>query len=1065
LKKKKKKLMNYAWLTLREIKQNKVGYTLGFLSCLLVVVVVALLMSLLAQAPLIMTKIAETRDGEIDVVLGAGQWTGYSYLNYSRLENVLPRGRSSPRHLWSSDRCRIAYARGREFDPRRIYSFFRPNETDACFGHGETVAPLQTSSAAHIATVCFDHAYPKSVGVNLLVLDSMREARMGLGRSWPFSAVDAGSVLLSRSLARSLGLGDAVRVGDSVTLAVNMDAALGDVWRDVVVRPASSGASVVSALARDDEAALLESARSMYAFAPFRVAGIYESAAGKHASSLERAAVVELGALMRWLAEHLHPALSDAVRARAASLRLADYAPTVAVNVAEPRYALYADADVDAVQHSVVEFASQLVERAGGAQSVRAQLPILHTLEDTLRWFSLFLGVILNVVVALLLFLSSLLIYSLLMVSVETRTRQLGILRMIGMRRSQLVRLLLTQALGFAVPSVCVGLALAQLGLLGAAAAFDAWAGQGASMPASLSAAAALTAAALGLCVPLLASVAPIAAALSRNVHDSIGSTRAAGSQQQGAVEVSAKRNSAHAVPLPALTVGVLLVVLGGSIYYLVPLALLSTNLALLLNLFLLLLAMMMLGLVTLALNAQHMLERAVVFALLCVERVAVRAVVLKNLVAHRRRNQLTTLMFALSLAFIIFLYVSYDVQINSLLYQEQQQRGALLVVEGRSPSARIGAATLAALEAYVDASPHVERGTALSGDVARARSGIWPPPRLLNVGMSVGYDQSVVGVQPSLFRVALDGFAHASRLEDARWLDGDLAAQLYSARGSTRALVGAAYSELLGADEPGDPLLLALRYSSVAGHRYSGTALHRIAASAYMDACPALFFSRYPLLAGATQNLAVSLTTLARLADLGSVDEVPLERFLARTASDDDAALDRVASDLRQIVRLQNVARDGRLGIYDYRDSLEPIEQANVAMLFFFGATIAIAMFVAFFALASSMLTNVREQSREIGVMRALGLPDAWLARIYIYEAFVVVFSSSLLGILIGTLVGWTVSLQRVLFTSLPVPFHFPFVPLLIVVGLSALLAFIAAYAPIRQLMRQRIVSNLSDR
>ena len=43
----------------------------------------------------------------------------------------------------------------------------------------------------------------------------------------------------------------------------------------------------------------------------------------------------------------------------------------------------------------------------------------------------------------------------------------------------------------------------------------------------------------------------------------------------------------------------------------------------------------------------------------------------------------------------------------------------------------------------------------------------------------------------------------------------------------------------------------------------------------------------------------------------------------------------------------------------------------------------------------------------KEIGVLRAIGLPRSWVYRIYIYEAFILVFSSSLLGIMIGTIVG----------------------------------------------------------
>jgi ABC-type antimicrobial peptide transport system permease subunit len=78
------------------------------------------------------------------------------------------------------------------------------------------------------------------------------------------------------------------------------------------------------------------------------------------------------------------------------------------------------------------------------------------------RFFSLFLGLILNIIVLFIFFLSILLIYSLLMVSVEARTFELGILRMVGMTRTRLAGLVLTQAAFFAVPGIAIGLPVAQ---------------------------------------------------------------------------------------------------------------------------------------------------------------------------------------------------------------------------------------------------------------------------------------------------------------------------------------------------------------------------------------------------------------------------------------------------------------------------------------------------------------------------------------------------------------------------------------------------------------------------
>lgn len=77
------------------------------------------------------------------------------------------------------------------------------------------------------------------------------------------------------------------------------------------------------------------------------------------------------------------------------------------------------------------------------------------------------------------------------------------------------------------------------------------------------------------------------------------------------------------------------------------------------------------------------------------------------------------------------------------------------------------------------------------------------------------------------------------------------------------------------------------------------------------------------------------------------------------------------------------------------------------------FNTIIVITMFLCFFSLSSSMTANMLEQSKELGVMRAMGFTKNRITMLYIYEAFVLVVSSSMLGVLIGTLIGFTFVLQ----------------------------------------------------
>ena len=111
--------------------------------------------------------------------------------------------------------------------------------------------------------------------------------------------------------------------------------------------------------------------------------------------------------------------------------------------------------------------------------------------------------------------------------------------------------------------------------------------------------------------------------------------------------------------------------------YYFFPLALVTQQFGLMLNIFFLILFGMLLGLVLLSLNVENLLEHGLTFLLLFWENAACRLLILKNLVAHRGRNRKTTIMYAMSLGFIIFIAVSFAMQIQSATYQQLQRGGA----------------------------------------------------------------------------------------------------------------------------------------------------------------------------------------------------------------------------------------------------------------------------------------------------------------------------------------------------------------------------------------------------
>lgn len=112
---------------------------------------------------------------------------------------------------------------------------------------------------------------------------------------------------------------------------------------------------------------------------------------------------------------------------------------------------------------------------------------------------------------------------------------------------------------------------------------------------------------------------------------------------------------------------GSLAVLFGVSIYYYLPMALLQENYNTMLQIFFLILLGMLFGLTILAMNLQGVLEAVLIQVLLFWESKSMRTILFKNLIAHKQRNILTSIIYALTLGSIIFLIVSANLQLQQI--------------------------------------------------------------------------------------------------------------------------------------------------------------------------------------------------------------------------------------------------------------------------------------------------------------------------------------------------------------------------------------------------------------
>ena len=182
----------------------------------------------------------------------------------------------------------------------------------------------------------------------------------------------------------------------------------------------------------------------------------------------------------------------------------------------------------------------------------------------------LFIGLIFDVLLIIFVVVACLLIYSLLLISVETKTFEIGVMRLVGLTKGGFVGLILTQATMFVLPSVILGFVMSVpcIWLVYSSLFAKDLGFMPSVLPGSY---ATIQALAIGILIPLLSSIIPIKRANSKSLTEALNTQR---SQNSGLV-ITFTDNSTKNV-LPYVMFGTISVLFGISIYICLPLGLLS---------------------------------------------------------------------------------------------------------------------------------------------------------------------------------------------------------------------------------------------------------------------------------------------------------------------------------------------------------------------------------------------------------------------------------------------------------------------------------------------------------
>ena len=466
-----------------------------------------------------------------------------------------------------------------------------------------------------------------------------------------------------------------------------------------------------------------------------------------------------------------------------------DYADIIAMTLPNPRIDFYQSSDYDVIQERVTRYANSLVSDLG-FYPVDIDMPILSQMQ-IYSFAVLFLGLLMDIVIFMFIIISILLIYSLLMISVETKTFEIGVLRMVGLSKNGLLYMILLQAIMFVLPSVVFGFAMSFLALwaiytqvLGSNLGFD--------LKPVPSLGAVLNALAVGILIPVLSSIAPIMSARSKSLSEALDYMHS--KTQAVFIKILQTRKK----DIGALVAfGIIAVAYGICVYYFLPLSMLSMNFSMILRIFFMILLGMLTGLTLLSLNLQRVLEYVLTYVLLFWTSKTMKVLILKNLTAHKLRNRLTSIIYSITIGFVILCIVSYQLEVKSARLLTQKEKGADFQVDAGNEGGVIYPLDVEPILAeYED---KIAAFGFITHPIKNLTNPIIEEQILSDYSGIYEVGAGLYGVTPGLYDAAFEEFVGVTKQNKSTGLG--LTEQLYTARGSQSAAISDYVVDQLGID------------------------------------------------------------------------------------------------------------------------------------------------------------------------------------------------------------------------------------------------------------------------
>ena len=992
--------------SIKENLRKKCTFAICLLTCFFVSLICLVAKTIISQGSLIFLMLGEKESGEMDFYIQPSMKTRTAYPE-------------KPEDYY------IDYA---------FINFTRYSELMS--KNNEEFSTMQNPLKTSTSRIYLNGASTRG-RIYLMLIDSNREKQMELGRSYPYKKLNQGECLVHKSIY--------MKGSDQINLVVSM--------QNIIINSLLYYYNDQKEVP-DPNLKYLEILNTYINF-PCKIVGVMKDSYGKESNDDDNFVIMELEYFFNYISNYMGKDILEYFPdypKYLKEMKPAEYSNILIINFPKNRLNYYTGDDYYDLLDKGVKYMNSIVKKLGNLRDFKLTMPLITKMTQ-FKYGTTILNLILNIILLSIFGLSLILIHSLILITTETNSFEFGVLRLVGNSKKNIILIIIFECICFSMPAFILAF-ITSFGVLGMVNSIIKNE-LSTDLELSITLQGFLMAFFLNFLAPIIASIFPIKNILKKNIATSINTMI---NKTQGVkIEIfSLTQKEFRSV----VVFGIITFLYGASIYYFLPLSLISINLSMLGGIFLLILFGILLGFVLLSINVENILQKILTYTLLFFTRSYTKLLIFKNLTAHRIKNRKTSIMFSLSVGIFIMISVGFDLMLQTVKSMLILQRGSEIQVSF----------------------PRSEDDYFLPKDVYPALMELYDKKLIQNFSFRSCY---ISYLYDSVFYISNYGKNIQSKLD----LTG-ISSEYFSTTNKQDLIISEqnkSYSDYT----PSEQLYFAdfkgkIGVSGILKYQFNinlnsniflkftneiNEMLFLSKAAIVLDSGGGLFLNKYPTIMDVRDSI-VSIPMYLDIYqkffnyfsnsfdDLYSIsyDDFPINVMNIKPKNDaTETEIDEISNILRQ-----KGTTGGRLWLFASMKSR--IDMISTIVFLIFYIVSSIVLLFCLFNLTASMTINIFDQKKEIAIFRSLGTKKNHVIFIYIAEAIILILTSSVIGSIIGSIISYTMVLQWAIFTNINVVFKLPIGSIIIVIFISIFGGIVSTFIPARNMLNNSIAQLIKS-